>query len=105
MRGRGEREEGGGGGAADVFGPSGMGTFIHHQEVKCNPGRECKVDEWPVTSRNETIHHFLKLSSLKHDLCRYIRICGRTCLLLRTIPFRFSSRQHRCIRIITDKHN
>lgn len=44
---------------------------------------ECKVDKWLITSRNGMIHHFLKLSSLKHRLWRSISVfySRSSCLL------------------------
>lgn len=50
------------------------GTFIHQEEVQCNQGSKCKVDKWLITSRSEMIHHFLKLSSLKHCTWTYISV-------------------------------
>ena len=59
---------------------AGRGTSIHQEEVKCNRGGECKVDKWLITPRNEMIHHFLKLSSLKDHLSRYISVSRSWCL-------------------------
>lgn len=52
------------------------GTFIHQVEVKYNRDSKCKVDKWLITTGNEMIHHFIKLSSLKDYLemhqCRHV---------------------------------
>lgn len=51
---------------------AGRGTVIHQEQVQCSRGSKGEVDKWLITSRNEMIHHFLKLSSLKDYLWRYI---------------------------------
>lgn len=64
-------------------------ALIHQVEVKCNGDSKCKIDKWLITSSNEMIHHFLKLSSFKE--------CGDTSVSPRlsqsAYASAFSSRQ------------
>lgn len=45
-------------------------SFIKRKTYSAMEAVKCKVDKWLMTSRNEMIHHFLKLSSLKGCLWR-----------------------------------
>ena len=75
-----------GAGWARAEGNSGHGSFEQWEQreghsfikrkkcIKAVRGSKSKVDKWLITSRNEMIHHFLKLSSLKDCLWKYISV-------------------------------